>query len=315
MSAIMRARNVSWRAFLRRFAAMWSAVALAMLIAAPVHARARCRSTCTDELRDCRARCATLRGTDRRACRERCTEVSTCTAPGARIRTLAYVVGQCRSDAAGLSIHQVLQIRRGDCDPVPVREIPFSEPVPDIIDACRRLGETRVGGVSVVGGAFQRLAVGPDGTNIVFEVTDDFSFVLPARLAAEDKGFFLVRSDGTGLRRLGEASRDPSFRLKPDPSQAGGFAFSGAGKLVFSPNGKIVAFTDLGPGPAGEAAIQIVTMDVVTGDRTMITHLPSGTPVDPQPVTGYPSFVDDETISFDSFANPDGLNPRGEFLL
>src|SRR5262249_48853286 len=148
---------------------------------------------------------------------------------GARIRTVAYVLGQCRSDASGLSIHQVLQVRRGDCDPVTVMEIPANEPVPDTIEACRRVGLFRTGDVSVAGGAFQRLAVSPDGSTIVFEVTDEFSVVLPHdRLAAEQKGFFLVRADGTDLRRLGEASRDRSFNLDPDGSQSR-FAFSFAG--------------------------------------------------------------------------------------
>jgi len=42
---------------------------------------------------------------------------STCTALGARIRTLAYVVNECCSDARGTALCQALRIRRGDCPP------------------------------------------------------------------------------------------------------------------------------------------------------------------------------------------------------
>src|SRR5262249_60498489 len=69
------------------------------------------------------------------------------------------------------------------------------------------------------------------------------------------------------------------------------------------------------PGPAGQRAIQIVTLDIPTGVRTVVTPLPDG--ISRQPwnnVTDYPRFVDDETILFVSYANPDGLNPARYFM-
>src|SRR5262249_53863536 len=79
----------------------------------------------------------------------------------------------------------------------------------------------------------------------------------------------------------------------------------------FSPNGRRIVFTDLGPGPAGEEAVQIVVLDLPTGQRTQVTHLPSGMPPAPagNVITGYPRFIDDETVAFFSYEDPDGLNP------
>src|SRR5262245_38193363 len=56
-------------------------------------------------------------GQARRDCREACAERSTCTARGARIRTLAYVVRECTQDTQGrFSLKQKLPVRRGNCD-------------------------------------------------------------------------------------------------------------------------------------------------------------------------------------------------------
>ena len=49
-----------------------------------------CHSTCTQQLKECRQACRGS-GQARRDCRTACAERSNCTAPGARIRTLAYV--------------------------------------------------------------------------------------------------------------------------------------------------------------------------------------------------------------------------------
>jgi len=166
-----------------------------------------------------------------------------------------------------------------------------------------------------VAGVFSRLGVRPDGSGVVFEVTDDFSILPTTRglLAPEQEGVFFVRSDGSGLRRLGPASRDPSFRFVLDPTSPVGLIASLTSPLSFSPDGRKIVFADLGPGPAGEDAIQIVTQDVVTGQRMQLPHLPPAVPVDPlYPAACCPFFVDDETISFSRHTDPDpnGGNPN-----
>ena len=54
---------------------------------------------------------------------------------------------------------------------------------------------------------------------------------------------------------------------------------------------------DRGPGPNGEDATQIVTLDVQTGKRTQLTCLP-GPAVPLNYVTGHARFVDDDTVRF-----------------
>ena len=87
---------------------------------------------------------------------------------------------------------------------------------------------------------------------------------------------FFVRSDGTRVPRyLGPASHErASARFGPNRH----FPLPGERRAVrpFSPNGRRIAFTDLGPGPGGEEAVQIVVLDLATGQRTQVTHLPSG---------------------------------------
>src|SRR5262249_22425506 len=135
-----------------------------------------------------------------------------------------------------------------------------------------------------------------------------------------EEGIFVVRDDGSGLRRLGPASRDPSFRIVPDASSpTGGFRTSGGTQFSFSPDGRDVVFTDLGPGPGADDAVQIFTLDVATGTRTQLTHLPA---VPDRAVgtgglyagTAVPFFLPDGRIAFQSFGNLCGTNPEGKLL-
>jgi Tol biopolymer transport system component len=155
------------------------------------------------------------------------------------------------------------------------------------------------------------LAVSPDGSTVVFEVTDDFAILPLARVPPEQEGIFMVRADGSRLRRLGPASREAGFRVVLDPATPTGINTFLVPTLDFSPDGRRVVFTDIGPGPAGEDAAQVVALDLASGRRTQVTHLPSGVPPDPLfPVTCCPSFIDDDTISFSTFTDPDGSKPR-----
>src|SRR5262249_30756593 len=123
-----------------------------------------------------------------------------------------------------------------------------------------------------------------------------------------------------GLRRLGPASRDPSFRIVPDASSpTGGFRTSGGTQFSFSPDGRAVVFTDLGPGPGADDAVQIFTLDVATGTRSQLTNLPAmpdravGT-IGLYGGTAVPFFLPDGRIAFQSFGNLDGTNPEGNLV-
>jgi len=192
-------------------------------------------------------------------------------------------------------------------------EFAVPEPVPDPFQLCLIFGAFRTGDASMASAVFQRLGVSPDGTAVVFEVTTALEAFPVFSVPSDQQGFYFVRSDGTGLRRLGPASREAAFRLVPAPSSPIGFAPFELPFIPFSPDGRTVAFSDLGPGPAGEAAVQIVTLDVRTGRRTQVTHLPfASSPVPLFPATGFPAFVNNRTIAFASFANPNGLNAKGD---
>ena len=197
---------------------------------------AACHSTCTQQLKECRQACRG-RGQARRDCREACAERSTCTAPGARIRALAYVVSECTTDAQGRSsLEQKLLIRRGNCDPLQVMEARASTPVPNSFGLCRALGFPLSGGHSFISfGVLQAMAVVPDGSGVVFDVTKQFSPALTPEPPGE--GIFFVRADGSGLRRLGPPSR---FQF-----------FLGQFSWPVSPDGRTIAFIDLGPSTAG----------------------------------------------------------------
>jgi len=268
---------------------------LLLVLTAATGVHGACNATCKRDVARCVAtQCA---GVGRETCRRRCKP--------AAIRTLAYVVTECREDAAGMVVyHQALRIRRGDREPIPVVEFPPSEPVPDPGGLCRYYGDQRAGNNSVLWFPLQRLGVSPDGSGVVFEVNTEFSRVRP--VSAEQQGMFFVRSDGGGLRSLGPASHAVSFHgVHPSPP------------IAFSPNGRRIAFTDLGKGPDGENAVQIAVLDLATGERTQVTHLPSNGGLHPDfspVVTCCPKFVDDETVVFQTYADPDGSNPEHDLI-
>ena len=236
------------------------------------------------------------------------------------IRTLAYVVTDCAVDLAGMgAVTQELRIQVGENDAVRVDgvNVKFEGSLRPAL--CRFLGGSRFGQAMQGDLAFKRLGVTPDGTQIVFEVSRP-----PAELLAQmpnaaidvDEGIYSVRADGSDLQRLGAPSREAPFRLAPIYSVST-LTFPG---FAFSPDGRRAVFTDLGPGPDGEEAIQIVSLDVDTGTREQLTSLPRGVD-DPCPVvsavpcrpgTAAPFFLDDDHIAFFTSANPDGMNPSGE---
>src|SRR5262245_6597151 len=161
-------------------------------------AEPRCAMPCKEETARCRqTRCAGLEGRARRDCVETCRGIGGC----ASIRTLAYVVSEWRTDSP--VARQVPGHPCGNCPSVTVMELQGSVP-PDQRGAgaadCREFGVGRRGADSVVVGFFQqRLSVTPDGSGVVFEVTDGVThrpgldyFTLPDGI---ERGFYFVRAD------------------------------------------------------------------------------------------------------------------------
>ena len=222
----------------------------------------------------------------------------------AAIRTLAYVVTECHDGPEGSSGRQRVEVLRGDASaPLIIKEVGGAFAVESDIRLCAFVARNRWGLSLLNIGVLERLGVSPDGSRVVFEVTDAFSD--PGRLPEHEKGIFVVRADGSGLRRVAPPSRDPPFRVL-------GLAISSIGTLfAFSPDGRTIAYTDLGPGPDGTEAVQIVTLDLDTGARMQVTRLPVSPPLDPtRPATLGPFFLDAHRIAFFSTSNPTGLNPE-----
>jgi hypothetical protein len=270
-------------------------VLVATFVAAGTRAGAACKSTCTDELRACREQCRDT--DDRHACRQRCAEASTCVAPGTGRATGAYPLNECRSDAAGFSLRERLFVRRNNCDPVPIMELPSVGPVADPYvgllgsqGTCDLYGKFRVGFGSVIVGRFQRIAVTPDAKRVIVEVTNDH--VLPGLEALSpeppEEGIFSVSTDGTGRERLGPPSTRPIIES--------GLRVTGSPFFAISPDSRFVAFEDSGPGPDGQDADQIAVIDLATSTRRPVTRLAQA-PADSQRTTN-PAFVNNRTIIF-----------------
>ena len=247
-----------------------------------------CHSTCAKQLKACRQTCPGG-GQARRECRAACAARSTCTAPGAPIRTLAYVVTECSTDPRGRSaLKQKLLIRRGNCDPSTVAELDEGHALPGQSGWCRAYGEARSGSAAEgLGGLFQRLAVLPNGSGVVFEVTSQWSR-LPV-LRQRPEGFFFVRSNGKGLRYLGPPSGVSA--------RTGDF-------FPVSPDGRYIALTDFGPDGAGHVAQQIFRLDTRSGQRRQLTYRSSNT-------ICCASFVNNRTIIFHPLSN--GVNSGRAF--
>ena len=200
--------------------------------------------------------------------------------PEAQVSTLAYVVTRCHEDKGGRnsSFSQTLWIRQGDREPVKIKEFALGHP--PIGGFCRLWGQSRAGLATPLLGAFQRRAFTADGSQFLFEVTDDFSVNTDA-VPADQQGIFAVRLDGTGLHKIAPHSNDPCIRvfwpcvLAPDARECAPCSplINQCG-FSRSKDGRRVAYTDLGPSATDEQASQAFTLDLVTGERQQVTHLP-----------------------------------------
>src|SRR5262249_41863020 len=116
-------------------------------------------------------------------------------------------------------------------------------------------------------------------------------------------------------------SADESFRLGPafgKPS-IDLYTYTFSPPIAFSPDGRRITFTDLGPAPDGQQAVQIAVLDLVTGERRLLTRLPAGTAPTPFPdaplappyfLTCCPRFVDNARIAFQTYTDPKN-DPEG----
>jgi hypothetical protein len=266
---------------------------------------ARCERSCRQKVADCiDAECAGLAGRERMRCRKVCREKHGCAGP--RIGTLAYVLTECEVDAQGnLLGAQELRIRRGNCEDVTVVRLELDVAVKEPPFAgCRFYGQWRVGGAVVSVAPFHRVSVTPDGSGVLFDVSN--GDVRLVSVPDEIEGMWLVRADGTGLRRLHEPIRVSQFKVLPEYP----YAQVAPDTIRFSPDGRRIVFTDLDD----QDVEQIFTTRIANGrTRTQLTSLPRATASKPwAPATGWASFIDDETIGFVTHADyPPGANPEG----
>src|SRR4029450_7884095 len=118
------------------------------------------------------------------------------------------------------TIRQRLQIRRGDQAPITVVDTSAVEFTNG--NFCAFVGFSRADYQFARYGVFHRLGVSPDGSQVVFEVTDVDDAVTdfpppPHFLSDEQKGIFAVRSDGTGFCPLRPA---PPGAPRPPPPRS-----------------------------------------------------------------------------------------------
>src|SRR5262249_45546858 len=151
--------------------------------------------------------------------------------------------------------------------------------------------------------ALHRLAVSPRGDAVVFELTRHTAqpLVPPYPLPLPD-GFYFVRADGTGLRRLGPPSKVADYLIFPIYTS---FRISTdvLVDLHVSPDGRRVAYTDLGPGTNGAAAPQVFVMRLDgTTAATQVTR-ENGSAVPPffRPATRAGAFLDARTLAYSTF--------------
>jgi hypothetical protein len=201
------------------------------------------------------------------------------------------VTTECTTDPQKRSsLKQTLFVRHGNCDPVPVAAFGPSRPVTTPFD-CTFYGLARDGwyfytidsGHSV--GVFQNVGVLRDGST-VFNLTKQFSNVPALTPDVPEEGIFVVRADGSELRRLGPPSRAPQlFSLR----------------WSVSPDGRTIAFIDLGDpneAPYYEAP-QVFLLDTRRNRRKQLTHQPRrpNLPADDNGIV-VPIFLNKRTIAY-----------------
>jgi hypothetical protein len=253
----------------------------------------------------CRAaECANLAGRARHRCLNACRTRSHCAVPGAGIGTVGLFVTRCRQDPDGTSwFGQQLMVRRGNRPPVTALDLPLTRRGYDPVGLCRLYGESRWGPYANLVQMFSGLVM-PDGSGVIFHLSNDeplgqlFPWLFPD---PPEKGWFFVRADGTGLRRLGPPSRIPLWTTVPSPAGRPPLFLDlyWTGGWTLSHDGRQAVITDIGPDSEGRETPQIFLMDVFgpsAGRRTQVTHVPGR--LSPVPTTCCGVFRDRRSIVF-----------------
>ena len=211
--------------------------------------------------------------------------------PPSGAQTVAYIVTSCSQTGGTMTLQQELRILRGEAEAVTVMSVGPLGPFPSI--ACNALGFYRRY-FYLSYGPLQRLGITPDGSGIVYELTDEFVSDGRGLLPQEQRGIYYMRADGSGLRRLGPASRSPSV-------------FSGWHEVAFGfdPSGLEFTYIDRGPDEAGHDAAQVFVQGLTSGAPSrQVTRLPALDFPGLFPENAWPFFVDARTIAFSRFTQP-----------
>jgi hypothetical protein len=175
------------------------------------------------------------------------------------------------------------------------------------MELCRLFGSSRNGTFSLLAGFYTRVAVSPDGARVVFELNDEFSVIDSGRLTDDEKGLYMVAADGGDRVKLGPATAVSPYRRLAN----GLFDFGNA--IAFSPNGRHVVYTDLGPASDGTIDAQLWSLRLADGKRSQLTHLARHLGA-AEPLLYVFDFTDNSTVGFYTFDYGSGSIPvRQEF--
>jgi hypothetical protein len=211
--------------------------------------------------------------------------------------TVAYIVTSCRQTGAEATLQQEVRIVHGEAQAVTVMSVGPLGPFPSV-GTCALRGSIRAR-FYLQSGPVQRFGITPDGSAIVFELTDEFVLEGRALLPPEQRGIFYMRADGSGLRRLGPASRSPSVSYSP-----GGFSWDDF-PFGFDPSGREFTYTDRGPDEAGQEAAQVFVQELTPGAPSrQVTRLPALHFPGQFPEISAGLFIDAKTINFARWIQP-----------
>jgi hypothetical protein len=215
--------------------------------------------------------------------------------------TVAYIVTSCRQMGAEMTVRQELRVLRGEAEEVTLLSVGPFGPFPSV--PCAVLGYIRHVYYPELG-PLQRFGITPDGSGIVYELSDEFVLAGGGMLPPEQSGIYYVRADGSDLRRLGPASRSPTH-----------FSHRIEGPLAFDPAGRTFTYVDRGPDDEGHDGAQVFVQGLAPGEsRRQVTRLPAVDFQGQWPEVWYAHFVDATTILFDRYEQPTLEAQKGLFV-
>ncbi len=213
--------------------------------------------------------------------------------PPAVANTAVYLLTSCRQAGAAMTIQQDLRVLVNETETVTVFSVgplgPFAGVGCGLNGFNRWVFNPRYGPV-------QRFGITSDGSGVAFDLTDEFVVEGQGLLPLGDRGIYYVRTDGSGLQRLGPASRSPAWWL------VSGFGYYATNWLSFDPTGQQFAYVDLGPDDADHEAAQVFVRGLTPGDAAQVTRMPAHDDPVQTPEIAWPYFIDGGTILFGRFS-------------